>query len=243
MGQNTTSAVMQQPIEPPDSLDYFPTQPWAVRAICEWIRDQLEIDLSGQSVIDPACGEMHILPALAESFQTVHAADVHDYNDSPFRPALKRHAVADYLTTGRFDMDHDWIFTNPPFRLAHEFIETAIATARTGVVMIVRSSFMEGVRRHRDMWSQWPPDYLLQFSERVVMLKGRLIRTNAPDPFNLDPQGQPRKASSATSYAALIWLTNGRRFYVRDTRWRSIGPCRVRLERDADFPDYSALFN
>ncbi len=36
-GQNRSSAVMQQRSEPHDSLDDFPTPPWATRALCEYI--------------------------------------------------------------------------------------------------------------------------------------------------------------------------------------------------------------
>ena len=35
MSQNRSSAVMAQRKEPPDSLDFFPTPPWATRALCE----------------------------------------------------------------------------------------------------------------------------------------------------------------------------------------------------------------
>lgn len=38
MSQNCSSAVMQQRSEPRDSLDDFPTPPWATRALCEWLR-------------------------------------------------------------------------------------------------------------------------------------------------------------------------------------------------------------
>ena len=32
-GQNVSTAVMQRRIEPHDSLDFFPTPPWATRAL------------------------------------------------------------------------------------------------------------------------------------------------------------------------------------------------------------------
>lgn len=37
MAQNTSYAVMQQRREAKDSLEDFPTPPWATRALCEWI--------------------------------------------------------------------------------------------------------------------------------------------------------------------------------------------------------------
>ena len=38
MSQNRSSAVMQQRSEPHDSLDDFPTPPWATRALCQHLQ-------------------------------------------------------------------------------------------------------------------------------------------------------------------------------------------------------------
>lgn len=40
MSQNTSTAVMQRRVEAHDSLDDFPTPPWATRALCEWLEAQ-----------------------------------------------------------------------------------------------------------------------------------------------------------------------------------------------------------
>lgn len=37
MTANRSTAVMQRRVEPLDSLDDFPTPPWATRALCEWL--------------------------------------------------------------------------------------------------------------------------------------------------------------------------------------------------------------
>lgn len=37
MSQNVSTAVMQRRVEAPDSLDFFPTPPWATRALCEHV--------------------------------------------------------------------------------------------------------------------------------------------------------------------------------------------------------------
>jgi hypothetical protein len=41
--QNRSSAVMQQRSEPHDSLDDFPTPPWATRALCVWLSKYHEL--------------------------------------------------------------------------------------------------------------------------------------------------------------------------------------------------------
>ena len=64
MASNRSYAVMQQRIEPPDSLDYFPTPPWAARALCEFLASPAPEgggeDLRGQTCWEPAAGEFHL---------------------------------------------------------------------------------------------------------------------------------------------------------------------------------------
>lgn len=224
---NRSTAVMQRRFEPADSLDYFPTQPWATRAACEFLSRELNQDLTCQTVWEPACGEMFMADPLAEYFENVIATDVHRYSD--------RHGLHDFLMPGPTYARPDWIFTNPPFKLAGKFIAKARQTARIGVVMFVRSAFTEGGARFAEMFApDCRPAYVVTYCERVVLLKGRLIRSGSPDPFNLDDQGEPVRASSATSYSLVIWLPG-----QHDTRHRWIGPCRAQLERDSDFPAYA----
>src|SRR5690606_27365945 len=106
--------------------------------------------------------------------------------------------------------------TNPPFRLAEQFIGRMMATSRAGCAVIVRAAFLESIGRYEALFSVDPPAYVLQFTERVVMHKGRLA-----------PEG-----STATAYAWLIWMPN-----VTDTRLRWIPPCRKRLERPSDYAE------
>lgn len=223
-GQNRSSAVMQQRAIAPDSLDYFPTPPWATRALCEFLRDDLGEDLAQQSCWEPACGELHMAKPLAEYFGRVRASDVHRY--------CAGHDVADFLLEGAAGGPFEWVVTNPPFVLAERFIHRAIALATRGCAMLVRGAFTESERRW-PLFRDTPPAFVLTFVERVAMFSERLIRVNAPDPFNLFDDGEPRRASSATSYAWLIWRDGD-----RDTRHRWIGPARERLEREGDYPAY-----
>ena len=72
MAQNVSTAVMARRHEPPDSLDYFPTPPWATRALCEHLDHWGKI--GPESAWDPACGEGHITRPLAEYFARVEAS-------------------------------------------------------------------------------------------------------------------------------------------------------------------------
>ncbi|GEM_PF-2698560 len=103
-----------------------------------------------------------------------------------------------------------------------------------GLVMFVRGAFTEGDERYWQMFApELRPAYVVTYVERVVLLRDRLIRAGAPDPFNL-VDGKPQIASSATSYALVIWMPG-----QHDTRHRWIQKCRLRRERDGDYPDYA----
>lgn len=231
MSANRSTAVMQRRQPAPDALDYFPTPPWAARALCEFLRDRGE-PLGASTCWEPACGELHMVRGLADYFSWVNPTDVHRYSLD--------HGICDFLIGTGTGAGADWIITNPPFLLAQRFIETALKRARRGVAMLVRSAFIEGAERHRDLFSVLPPSYVLQFAERVVMLQGRLIQSGAPDPFNLDDAGAPKKASNATSYCWLVWMRDQTvADWSRDTRLRWIGKSRARLEREGDYPAYA----
>jgi hypothetical protein len=56
---------MQQRSEPHDSLDDFPTPPWATRALCEWLRDFHEEQMHTMNVREPAANRGHMVKVLS----------------------------------------------------------------------------------------------------------------------------------------------------------------------------------
>ncbi len=205
MAQNTSHAVMAQRKEPLDSLDDFPTPPWATRALCEKIL-WMSPNKKQWDCWEPACNRGYMSNVLKEYFETVYSTDVHDYGYG---------GIEDFLQC-RPSANVAWIITNPPFKNGAEFIEQAHRHARRGVAMLVRTSFLEGADRHRRIYTNIPPSTVAQFVERVPMIKGRL----------------DKKASTATSYCWLIWdkLAQGR---TTELVW--IPPCRKMLEKETDY--------
>jgi hypothetical protein len=205
-------AVMASRVEPPDSLDFFPTPPWATRALVECV---LGDALDGAEVWEPACGEGHMAEVLTEYAQHVFASDVHDYG--------RQDAVGSFVGEGldvvRWTEPHDpdWIITNPPFNLAVEFAERALQEARRGVALLVRTAWLEGGERYTRLFSKQEPVYVAQFCERVPMVKGRW----EPD------------ATTATAYCWVVW---DRKIGVNEgTLFRWIPPGqRQRLTRTDD---------
>jgi hypothetical protein len=142
---------------------------------------------------------------LSEYFASVEASDIHDYGVG--------YPVQDYLFP--YSMDKvDWTITNPPFRLAAQFIHRMFETSRVGCAVIVRSAFLEGIDRYETLYKTNPPTRFMQFVERVPMVKGQI----------------DQDVSSATSYCWLVWQKHEDR---QPPEW--IAPCRKRLERPEDY--------
>jgi hypothetical protein len=213
MSQNTSSAVMAQRVEAHDSLDFFPTPPWATRALCEHVI--IPTPRGGRVAPiawDPAAGDGAMVKPLTEYFSRVEASDVHDYG--------QEYAVHDFLMPflPRGIASPDWIVVNPPFRLAEQFIWRALAISAVGVAVIVRSVFAEGIGRYERLFNARPPSIIAQFTERVVMHKGRLSQDG----------------STATAYCWMVWRVDR---VAKETRFAWIPPCRKALERASDYPE------
>jgi hypothetical protein len=203
--QNTSHAVMAQRAELKNSLDDFPTPPWATRALIEHVIVQ-KSSLSTLTCLEPACGRGHMSVALAEYFKAVETFDVFDYGFG---------RVADFLKTKHADESFDWVITNPPFRLGEEFAIRSMKIARRGVAMLTRTVFIESVGRYERLFKSNPPSRFAQFTERVPMVKGRV----------------DKKASTATGYSWLVWEKD--RLGNSELVW--IPPCRKQLEREGDY--------
>ena len=225
MTQNTSSAVMQQRSEPHDSLDDFPTPPWATRALCDLL-ERMGFALQLDSVREPAANRGHMARPLGEYFGSVTASDIHDYGAG--------FPVQDYLF-GPPPPRTDWTITNPPFRLAEQFIRRGLECS-SAVAVIVRSAFLESVGRHRDLFSVHRPRLVLQFTERVVMHKGKMLDPEVPvETWSEKEQAfVMRKPSTATAYCWILWTNSGRH---GPTEFDWIAPCRKRLERAEDYRD------
>lgn len=246
MTQNTSSAVMQQRIEPHDSLDFFPTPPWATRALCEFLinnswsfgdkypRDHKWYMLPDERlyVWEPACGQGHMARVLAEYFQNVFASDVFDYGYGEQLDFLSEMDLIKLKARLGGCLDEQrwrarkvledwkafpWIITNPPFGSAEKFALLGLERG-LNIALLVRTAFLETIGRYNRLFLTNPPTRILQFTERVPMIKGRL----------------DKKASTATSYAWLVWDFHAKSMGAcSEFVW--IEPCRRKLEKPEDY--------
>lgn len=194
------------------SLDYFPTQPWAARALAELV---MRVDGSARSAWEPACGEGIMAYAAADYFDRMAMTDVHDYGVGG--------RVLDFL---RPDAEcpggaADWIITNPPFEHAKAFVQLALQRARRGVAMFVRLGFLETVGRYELFEGPMAATFACPYIERVGIRLG-----------DCDVKG-----GTAAAYMAVIWITDPdlKREFSGRAELRPFPPgTRARLSRPAD---------
>ncbi|QFR32407.1 SAM-dependent DNA methyltransferase [Ancylobacter sp. TS-1] len=172
-------AIMASRQEPPDSLNFFPTPPWATRAFVEHVALPVLGVRRHETVWEPACGEGHMAEPLAETFRFVAASDIHPYGYGK---------VADFLGPTDDVWPH-WVFTNPPFPTGVDFARRAILVAERGAALLVRTQWLHTDERY-ELFTEHPPFLIAYYTERVPMHRGRW-----------EPEG-----STATDYCWVCWV-------------------------------------
>jgi hypothetical protein len=133
-----------------NSTDFYPTPGNVTTALL----DCLNLD-PAHSIWEPAAGEGHMVKVLAARGHKVVATDLYSYTYENFLDVAELRA--------------DWIITNPPFKLAEEFIRHAIGLRPQGVAMLLKSQYWHAASRlklfqeHRPSFVfplTWRPDFL-----------------------------------------------------------------------------------
>ena len=169
--------------------DYYATPPEATKEFL----DSFGLN-NCKTILEPACGEGHIskeiekyFTSLGYSVGTEVKIDSTDLVDRGY---------------GRGDIDfldlhekfkYDCIITNPPFKLAKEFIEKALTISNKYVIMFAKIQLLEGIGR-KELFEKNPPKYIYVFRNRINPL-----RNGNP----LDEKGKPW--ASTMCFAWFVW--------------------------------------
>ena len=155
--------------------DLYETPPEATRAL-------LRVENFDGVIWEPACGKGGIVTVLREHGYEVLATDLVDYDFPTSQWGL------DFLMEPKL-----WgtsIVTNPPFKLADQFVSHALALGAAKVVMLLRLAFLESTRRTRILENAG--------LARVHVFRNRL-------PFMHRDGWEGPKTTSATAYAWFVW--------------------------------------
>lgn len=184
--------------------DHYPTPFWPVHRLLE------RVHLPDGHWLEPAVGEGNIVRAV-----NMERAGGIVWMSMDIRPRclttsghVREHITGDYIWMGcpelrgrRFDV----VITNPPFSLAHDFVNQAMQHADI-VVMLLRLNWL-GSEKRRDWLKAHMPD--------VYVLPNR-------------PQMDPEKdGTDATEYAWFVWgMSSGGHFDILEAT-----PLEVRNEQ------------
>lgn len=157
--------------------DYYATEPKAIELL-------LDLERFSPSVWECACGEGHISKVLENRGYRVMSTDLID----------RGYGIGgvDFLeTTKQFDGD---IITNPPYKLAREFVEHALAVVTDGhkVAMFLKVTFLESKAR-RKLFENHNPKVIYVSSSRLQCAK------------NGDFEKYGKGSATAVAYAWFVW--------------------------------------
>lgn len=151
--------------------DFYSTPAWATRSL---LRAFGAIGLTRETVLDPCCGDGAILDVVKAEWPWMKLAG-YELNEQRADAARSKHSVKQrdalsaepWTTTAT---DPRWIITNPPYGLALQFAQRAIAEisnendhgqATGTVAMLMRLNWLASQKRAAWMRAQTPSVFVL----------------------------------------------------------------------------------
>lgn len=160
-----------------ETNDYYATDPKAAELICK-------LESFSVNIWECACGEGHLSKVFEQNGYNVYSSDLvnRGYGD----------AGVDFLS--RYEVWNGDIITNPPYKLAKEFVEHALSIVPIGkkVAMFLKLTFMESQSR-RKLFDTQPPKTIWVSSSRLQCA------------MNGDFDTYKKGTGTAIAYAWYIW--------------------------------------
>ncbi len=171
---NTFAQTRKNLAETRERDDFYRTPPSAVSAL-------LAVETFSPIVWEPACGDGAISNVLIDAGYKVVSTDLVDrgYGIPKRDFLLERNLLAPS------------VITNPPFKLADEFALFALGLGAEKVALLCRLAWLEGGKRHKELWSRRPPARIWVFCRRQTLWRG--------DDPNAKDQG------GAIAFAWFVW--------------------------------------
>jgi hypothetical protein len=151
--------------------DLYQTDPVATHAL-------VKLGILPHHIWEPACGRGAIVNILRAAGHTVWATDLVDY-----RCPHSEHGV-DFLMERQTRIDVEAIVTNPPFKLANEFVRHALDLCPR-VIMLLRLGFLESDTVRNDVMDGGALKAVYVFRNRIPMMhrdgwQGKISTSKTP---------------------------------------------------------------
>lgn len=141
--------------------DFYATDPKALTLLLK----KLSIDgiMLNNNIWECACGMGHLSRVLEAEGYSVTSTDL--INRGYGRGGIN------FIDTKDKELDCD-ILTNPPFKLAEKFVETAMSKLSEGgkLLLFLKIQFLEGQKR-KEMFKKYPLKYVYCYSSRQLCCK------------------------------------------------------------------------
>lgn len=145
----------------------------------------LSVEKPNNNIWECACGRGDLSVRLEQFGYSVYSTDIVDRGYGQ--------GGIDFLRqTSPWQGD---ILTNPPYKYAKEFVLQALKLIQheRKVYMFLKLTFLEGIARHRDLFSKYPPKTIYVFSQRILCAK------------NGQFEEMKKAGGSAVAYAWYVW--------------------------------------
>lgn len=139
------------------SEDFYATPPQAIDDL--FAQEEFDID-----IWEPACGQGHLSKRMKELGKKVLSTDLVDrgYGNTGVD------FLGNYLVNREMNFWDGDIITNPPYKIALEFLDKALQSIEFGakVAFFLKIQFLEGQKR-RDFFKRFPPKVVYVYSHRM----------------------------------------------------------------------------
>jgi hypothetical protein len=154
--------------------DFYRTPAHSTKAL-------LAVESFPTSIWEPACGDGAISEVLIAAGHATVSTDLVDRGYSQ--------AGRDFLFEQ--SLPAPAIVTNPPFKLADEFVLHALRLGASKVAMFMRLGWLEGSARRASLWAPHPPARIWVFSRRQTLWRGDDV--------------SPQEKGGAIAFAWFVW--------------------------------------
>lgn len=142
--------------------DFYSTPKEAVEAMLNWCSAH-NVSLP-TSIVEPSVGSGNIANALISLGHSVYGFDIVDRG-------FPNTIVRDWLSVDALPSEEVAIVANFPYKVIQQHTEHSMSLLRDGeyLIQLAKIQFLEGKAR-RSMFEQFPPKYVLVFSQRIKCL-------------------------------------------------------------------------
>lgn len=135
--------------------DFYPTPDYATEALFQ--KEKFE-----GIVLEPSCGHGH-MSKIIEKYNMCTSSDIRDNLEVYGKKGVDFLKISD---------KYDNIITNPPFKLASEFVLQSKKLATKKIALLLSIGFLEGVKRYNlFVDKQFPLKKVIIFSRRVKFME------------------------------------------------------------------------